>query len=119
MTVTRGKQYDLDVAQARGAFARLGAGVRQAGALTERFSELFRELGAEPYLYPTPFACSKACGGPIRQGDLFIQTSPDWKPLERAHVACVAGRKGLEGDTPDDAVREVADRLLDELGAAR
>lgn len=115
-TVTRGKKYDLDVAALGGAFERLGA---QSGALTDPFSELVRELGAEPYRYPIPFACSKECGGPIRLGDLFVQTSPDWKPLRRAHAACVAGRKGLEGSTPDEVVREVADRLLDKLGAAR
>lgn len=67
-------------------------------ALTDAFSELVTELDAEPYRWPIPFACSAACGRPIRAGQPFVQTSSDWKPLERAHAACLVGRKGKDAD---------------------
>lgn len=44
------------------------------------------------YLFPIPFRCSADCGDPIRQGQEFVQTSPDWKPLERAHAGCLRPR---------------------------
>jgi hypothetical protein len=31
-------------------------------------------------------------------GEMYVQTSPNLKPLTRAHAACVAGRKGSDGD---------------------
>jgi hypothetical protein len=72
-------------------------------ALTDAFSELVTERGAEIYRWPIPFRCSAACGRPIRAGEPFGQTSKDWRPLERAHAACLAGRKGSDRDRDEAA----------------
>lgn len=53
---------------------------------------------AKPSLLIFGWRCSATCGKPIRFGDMCVTTSPDLKPWERAHAACLAGRKGADGD---------------------
>jgi hypothetical protein len=55
-------------------------------------------LRAKPYAYPILWHCSAECGEPFRLGQMYVQTSPDLKPLTRAHASCIAGRKGSDGD---------------------
>jgi hypothetical protein len=58
----------------------------------------------EPRLYrgTIPWHCSAGCGEPIRLGQMCVQTSPGLTPLERAHAACLAGRKGVDHIRLDD-----------------
>jgi hypothetical protein len=53
---------------------------------------------AKPYGLMVGWKCSSVCGKPIRFGDLCVTTSPDLKPWERAHAACLQPRKGSDGD---------------------
>jgi hypothetical protein len=73
-------------------------------SVTDPFSEPLHELpGVETYRYWIPFRCSRGCGASIRMGELYAQTSPDLRPLERAHAACIAGRKGTDTDRTEVA----------------
>jgi hypothetical protein len=89
---------------------KLAAAPAAAKALTEIMASAAEELrrfaaafGAKQYAYPIPFRCSAECGRPIRLGEQFVQTSKDWRPLERAHAACIVGRKGIEPAEPQSA----------------
>jgi hypothetical protein len=109
------KSADGGLADLGLAFAQLAGASRQAAAVA-------KVLSAHPYRYRIPFHCSHECGGPIRLGEMFVQTSPDWKPLHRAQAACVAGRKGTDGEEARAGVdTAMVDELIDSLiaGAAR
>jgi hypothetical protein len=92
-----------------GLMGDLADAIRRAQFGTEAFSAAFTESFSEwpeveAYRYPIPFRCSAECGRPVRIGELFIQTSPDLRPLTRAHAACVIGRKGIEPVEPQTVV---------------
>jgi hypothetical protein len=71
----------------------------------QSLGELLASSQVKQYRSLIGWHCSAECGGPIRLGDLYVQTSPGLRPLTRAHVACAAGRKGIPGaPIADEAV---------------
>ena len=92
----------------------------EAAVLEAQLSEVLSDLDraraelaalpgkAKPYTLFVNWRCSARCGQPIRLGDMCVTTSEGFKPWERAHAACVAGRKGSdENRPPAEAIAEV------------
>src|SRR5258707_15438774 len=73
------------------ALATLADHADQAAGSTAALAMMLR---AKRHVYPLPWHCSAECGRPIRQGDMYVQTSPGLKPLTRVHAACLVPRKG-------------------------
>ncbi len=95
------------------ALATLADHADQAAGSTAALAMMLR---AKRHVYPLPWRCSAECGRPIRQGDMYVQTSPGLRPLTRAHAACVAGRKGSDPD--HEAVGHMLANILADPAAA-